>query len=125
MYLQQQQKTPAYQATYNRNQDIQQVRQAIHAHSKRSAQGYIIDQFTNNNQSHNNHINNALKGRAGGGYNLNKSQSTTHTQTNNHDGRVNLQKGKRDKSVQANQDTSSTNKISSYTSQAAGGKYWA
>lgn len=97
-----------YQASYNRNQDIQQVRLAIHAHSKRSAQGYIIDQFTNN---HNNN-NHSATGGGRAGHGQYKSHSTTHTQThlNNHEGGRggNYNNGKerdkdkrQDKSVQA------------------------
>ena len=78
------------------------MRLAIHAHSKRSAQGYIIDQFTNNHERDAG----ATRGRG----NL-KSHSTTHTQTqvnNNEGGRAKaaaeIGKEKRDKSVQANND---------------------
>lgn len=109
---QQQQKTQTYQANYNRNQDIQQIRLAIHAHSKRSAQGYIIDQFTNNNAAA------AATGRGGGvGHIQLKSHITTQTQThlhnnnnNNNGGVGNYGKEKRDKSVQANNQESTVNR---------------
>lgn len=119
---QQQQKTPVYQANYNRNQDIQQVRLAIHAHSKRSAQGYIIDQFTNNTNHNAGGGGGGAAGRAG--HNQVKSHSTTQTQThlnNNSEGRGQCTgKEKRDKSVQANNRETSNSARNSHTSKGAG-----
>lgn len=105
------------------------MRLAIHAHSKRSAQGYIIDQFTNNNhQHHHQNAGNVERGRAG--HNQFKSHSTTQTQTHLHNNNGNAHnegrggtaiagKEKRDKGIQAAASNETATRVS-HTTNGAG-----
>ena len=79
--------------SYNRNQDIHQVRLAIHAHSRRAAQGYVVDQYANTNHSNN-------KSHSTQTHHLNYEQPTKPNFPHYE---------KRDKSVQANHDLAKSN----------------